>query len=89
MKIFITSTGDTSVGISSGDATIETYDILEKDDDRRQPLREALATAFTAFWDDPAQVWFEDECPDCGLAVKEGECTNKDCVGYPHEDNDD
>ncbi len=74
--------GDPSVGIPGDEMSLQLgrYQLADDDGTTRQYIRQKLAELAQEVFDlGPVFVYFEDECPDCGTAMKEGRCVNGDC----------
>jgi len=79
MKIFITTQGDSSVGIYPATATVNLpFDVT--DDTEREDIRKRLTETFAEIMDDKVKVEFEDECADCGSLLKDNKCYNGNCI---------
>ena len=76
MNIHIFSQGDMSVGILACNSSVEIpFDGLGEP--TRSWLREELHRIFSELHDVPqkyTQVWYDDECVDCGKKLSERKC---------------
>jgi hypothetical protein len=80
MKIRISTPGDSPVGIWGDEIEID-WNIISIDADERKYIRGILHEAFTEICDNgPADVWFDDECPDCRTLFVNGICPNSSCI---------
>jgi hypothetical protein len=66
MKVQVWHPGDPSVGMWDSKATIDINIYAFENEQHRLNTREALKEAFEEIFDGYCEVWFEDECQDCG-----------------------
>lgn len=97
MNIFITSPGDRSVGIPDAHVVIDVrgqkapsvFDSYEDGDDPREACRNAFAEFWSTFFgEEPVDVRFDDECPDC-MTVRPPDqpCPRADCISNMPSDD--
>jgi len=81
MKIHILIQGDRSVGLPDGEIVVE-----EKGMDipttiaERMEKRGDYFNAFQSITDEPFEVYFEDECVDCGQIMMDNKCDRLGCI---------
>jgi hypothetical protein len=92
MKIFIHTSGDSSVGLSGCTGTIDFPSIPDNIEahfcQEREETRKVIAECFEKLLEEKCGILFDDECPDCGSKeYKNNECKYKSCPqNIPEED---
>ncbi len=80
MKVTITDEGDRTVGIRPTTVTIDLPWTNLSDEDR-DDLRVHLREFWSCYLDmTTLQIYFDDECPDCGHVKEGNDCTNPNCI---------
>jgi len=86
MKAYLSTTGDSSVGIA-GDSIVvdfqgmeaaQFFSMIDEIPTARENVRKELSEFFSRYCDGQPSVLFEDECWDCGRVLTQGHC-----VGCP------
>ena len=87
MKIHISDQGDSSVGISPNEMTVELNWYIKTKQDRKGLRKTFLEFARdTLDFDDRIDVVFDDECSDCLTIMKDGKCDSKGCISNMDDD---
>lgn len=81
VKADISGAGDMSVGIFPQSATLDTGMASDDLKEIKEEVRTKISELYALMWDEPVQVIFDDECPECGNPLDfDDSCPNKNCL---------
>jgi hypothetical protein len=87
MKVYLSDTGDRSVGIPETEVILEINWELPTTEKEREGMRKDFIQMARDYLQIDGRVFchFEDECPTCYSKLKDNKCTYKGCIEFRDE----